>query len=223
VTSPADAREKVGQLLDSGAEVISIHLGEQPSLSADEVAAIVQVAHGRGVPVAAGVRFSSNQALALDAGVDNASIDGDDELPDEILGRLVKSGLTVVPALEFFTGMGYSYYAKENFRRFVAAGGKVALGTGYTTRLGGMSLGMPIKEMEMMAQAGMTPMQIIVAATLQAARVCHREKDLGTVEAGKIADLLVVKGDPLADLQALTRACLVLRDGVVIRPNHCAQ
>jgi imidazolonepropionase-like amidohydrolase len=223
VTSPADARQKVGQLLDSGADVVAIHLGEQPSLSADEVAAIVQVAHGRGMPVSAGVRFSANQALALDAGVDDASIDGDAELPDEILGRLIKSDLTVFPELEFFTGLTMSYYAKANFRRFVAAGGKVALGTGYTTRFGGMSLGMPIQEIRMMAQAGMTPMQIVVAATQQAARVCHREKDLGTVEVGKIADLLVVKGDPLTDIQALTQACLVLRDGVVIRPNSCAQ
>ena len=67
------------------------------------------------------------------------------------------------------------------------------------------------------AEAGMTPMQIIVAATLTAARVSNLANDLGTLEQGKIADVLVVDGDPLSDLEALTEARLVIHEGTVIR------
>jgi imidazolonepropionase-like amidohydrolase len=68
-----------------------------------------------------------------------------------------------------------------------------------------------------MAEAGMTPMQIIVAATRNAATVCGLARELGTLEAGKLADVLVVEGDPLGDLHALTEPRLVLRDGVIIQ------
>jgi imidazolonepropionase-like amidohydrolase len=79
----------------------------------------------------------------------------------------------------------------------------VALGTdfeGYDTPF---QLGMPTKEIAWMSEAGMTPMQIIVAATKNAAQVSNMEQDLGTLEVGKIADVLIVKSDPLQDLQAL--------------------
>ena len=76
---------------------------------------------------------------------------------------------------------------------------------------------MPIVEMELMLQAGMSPMQIIVAATRNAARVSNRLADLGTVEVGKVADLVVVRGDPLQDIHAMANVLLVLRSGVVIR------
>jgi imidazolonepropionase-like amidohydrolase len=68
-----------------------------------------------------------------------------------------------------------------------------------------------------MRQAGMSPAAIIEAATRNAARVCGLGDRLGTVEAGKVADLLVVRGDPLADLDALTDVRLVMRSGVIIR------
>ena len=60
-------------------------------------------------------------------------------------------------------------------------------------------------------------MSIIVAATRNAARVCNRGSELGTVEPGKIADLLVLSGDPLADLDVLTNVRMVLHNGVIIR------
>jgi len=70
---------------------------------------------------------------------------------------------------------------------------------------------------ELMLQAGMSPMQIIVAATRNAALVSNRLGDLGTVEVGKIADLIAVRGDPLQDIHALADVRLVLHSGVVIR------
>jgi imidazolonepropionase-like amidohydrolase len=76
-------------------------------------------------------------------------------------------------------------------------------------------LGMPITEIELVAQAGMTSMQIIVAGTRNAAHVCGLERELGTLESVELADMLVADGDPLADRHALTQTRLVLRDGVV--------
>ena len=95
--------------------------------------------------------------------------------------------------------------------------GTLALGTDYNGYDAPFQLGMPVMEMELMGQAGMSPMQIIVAATSEAARVCNRDADLGTVEVGKLADLVVVRGDPLQDIHAMADVRLVLRSGVAIR------
>ena len=72
-------------------------------------------------------------------------------------------------------------------------------------------------EIELMHQADMTPLQIIVAATRNAAHVCNLERDIGTLEPGKIADILVVKGNPLEDLRALADVRMVIHNGVIIR------
>jgi imidazolonepropionase-like amidohydrolase len=76
---------------------------------------------------------------------------------------------------------------------------------------------MPMIEIEHMQQAGMTAMQIIEAATRTAAEVCGLESELGTLEAGKRADILVVDGNPLSDVDALTHTLLVLHRGIVVR------
>jgi len=70
--------------------------------------------------------------------------------------------------------------------------------------------------MELMQEAGMTPMQIIVAGTQHGARASNLEAELGTLEVGKIADILVVEGDPLQDIHSLADAWLVVKEGVVI-------
>jgi imidazolonepropionase-like amidohydrolase len=63
----------------------------------------------------------------------------------------------------------------------------------------------------------MEPMDVLVAATRNSALVAGLGEELGTVEVGKRADILVVDGDPLGDIQTLTRPVLVLRDGAVVR------
>jgi len=105
----------------------------------------------------------------------------------------------------------------DNLRRYAAAGGQVALGTDYAGYTTPFQLGMPIKEMEWMLEAGMLPMQVIVAGTENAALVCNMGKDLGTLAVGKIADVLVVGGDPLQDIHALSDVRWVIHNGIVIR------
>jgi imidazolonepropionase-like amidohydrolase len=81
-------------------------------------------------------------------------------------------------------------------------------------------LGMPMREIEWMQAAGMSPLQIIIAATRNAAHVCNLERELGTLEPGKAADVLVVQGDPLRDLHALEQVGWVIDNGAVIRAEE---
>jgi imidazolonepropionase-like amidohydrolase len=76
---------------------------------------------------------------------------------------------------------------------------------------------MPVLEIELMQEAGMSPMEIIMAATKHAAHVCSLEEDLGTIESGKIADIIIVGTNPLDDLQALLDIRMVIHNGEVIR------
>ncbi|HEX2205172.1 MAG TPA: amidohydrolase family protein [Longimicrobium sp.] len=100
-----------------------------------------------------------------------------------------------------------------NLRRVVAAGIPVAMGTdaGNPLTLHGASV---YREMEAMAEAGMTPMQVLVASTRTAARAMGRE-DIGTLETGKLADLVVLDADPLASVANLRRVRLVARGGEI--------
>jgi imidazolonepropionase-like amidohydrolase len=105
----------------------------------------------------------------------------------------------------------------NNLGRLVERGVKIALGTDYDIQYG-LELGMPSEEIRLMFQSGMTPMQIIVAATKHGAHVCNMEDEIGTLETGKIADILVVNGDPLDDLNVLKHnVMMVFHSGTLIR------
>jgi imidazolonepropionase-like amidohydrolase len=102
----------------------------------------------------------------------------------------------------------------SNLLRLHRAGIPIAMGTdaGNPLTLHGPSVH---AEMLAMQEAGLSPMSVLVAATRDAARAMGREDDLGTVEAGKIADLVVVEGDPTLDTRNLRRLTRVIRAGVV--------
>lgn len=226
VVSPEDARQKVGQLLNAGADIVklAIECGENfglsiPSLSPLEASAAVQTAHERGTVVSAHVLVSSDLARALDAGVDDIAHMVVDSLPDALIAAMIRDSVFWIPTLELWKNVGYGFgdVAIGNLRKFVQAGGRVVLGTDYDGYDRPFQLGMPIREMEWMLEAGMSAMQVIVAGTRNAARVCNRQTDLGTLEVGKIADILVVTGDPLEDIHALADVRLVIRNGVIIR------
>jgi len=225
ITSPEDASEKTNQLLDDGADVIKISLESGyifrekiPMLSTEEAAAIAQAAHERGTLVSAHVTASQDLWRALDARVDDIAHMVTNTLPDQLIERLVENDVYWVPTLELWNNVGYGEErAIANLRKFVEAGGKVALGTDYAGYNARFDLGMPITEIELMQEAGMTPMQIIIAGTQNAAHVCDLDHELGTLEVGKIADVLIVDGDPLEDIHALTNTRMVIHNGVVIR------
>ncbi|MFC2133858.1 amidohydrolase family protein [Bacteroidota bacterium] len=231
VTSPSDAVTKVNDLIDAGADLIKIAIEDNlqgrswPMLSQEEVNAIVETAHNGNIPVSAHISRSHQLAMAIEAGVDDVNHMIVDYLSPALIVQMIEIDMYWVPTLELWYGVsglyGSGWYTvpRENLRRFVEAGGKVALGTDYAGYTTPFDLGMPMTEIEKMTEAGMTPMQIIVAATKNAAHVCNLENDLGTIETGKIADLFVVTGNPLEDLETLMDISLVIHNGVIIVSN----
>jgi imidazolonepropionase-like amidohydrolase len=194
-----------------------------PLLSPWEATALVDTAHERGKPVTAHVTNARDLERALDAGVDEIAHMVVDKLSEQLISRMIETGTRWVPTLELWQGVSriypinYGSMAIKNLALFIEAGGEVVLGTDYAGAPNvDFDLGMPIHEIEWMQEAGMTPMQIIVAATKNGACSCNMENELGTLEAGKLADVLVVDGDPLADINALTNAHLILREGKAI-------
>ena len=228
VTSPEEARQAVNKLIDDGADVIKTAMesgyafGQSgwPLLSPWEATALVDTAHERGKPVTAHVTSARDLERALDAGVDEIAHMVVDKLSEQLISRMVETGTRWVPTLELWQGVSRKYHinhgsmAINNLALFLEAGGEVVLGTDYAgARQVDFDLGMPIHEIKWMQEAGMTPLQIIVAATRNGARSCNIERELGTLEKGKLADVLVVDGDPLVDVHALTKARLILREG----------
>jgi imidazolonepropionase-like amidohydrolase len=226
VRSEQDALAKVDREIDLGVDFVKIILQEPSfprfaSLSPKLAATIVDRAHGRGVPVTAHVGTSADLGTALDLGVDDIAHIASDELPQELIDRMVALHICLEPTLTNWAAASSAERSvvMDNFRRFVAAGGIVALGAEHihTARNVGPFVGFPMAELQMMREGGMGPMQIIVAMTGNAARACRLQDQIGTLEPGKIADILVLDGDPLADLAAFTRVALVVHGGTVIR------
>jgi imidazolonepropionase-like amidohydrolase len=225
VTSPGDARKKIKQLLDEGADIIKIALESGasfnrtiPILSLEEAVTIVDVAHKSGTVVSAHVLDSKDLEHALNAGVDDIAHMVWDNPDDRLLERVKNQGVYWVPTLELWyavdTGLGDA--ASHTLNRFVQVGGQVALGTDYDGYDSPFDLGMPIREIKWMLAAGMTPMQVIVAATKNAAHVCNIENEVGTLEKGKSADILIVDGNPLDDINSLFNKRMVICRGKII-------
>jgi len=97
---------------------------------------------------------------------------------------------------------------------FHEMGGSVGLGTDFNINIG-MARAIPLKELEMLNAAGLDPLEVIEASTQNAAAACGLRDELGTIEVGKIADLIVVPGDPLKDFAVLGEVTLVIKDGQI--------
>lgn len=222
VTSVAQARQQAESLLDGPADILKIAIefagGQLPVLSTAEARAITDVAHARGTLVSAHVAFNEDveHALAVDAD-DLAHMVWRESLPLTLAQRVARANVYWVPTLELWACVDSPWMAIANLRRFVDAGGQVAMGTDFAGYSCDWEIGMPMTELRYMRQAGMSPMQIIVASTRNGARVCNLEDEIGTLEAGKLADILVVDGDPLVSIEALGRTTMVIHEGHVIR------
>ncbi|HSN65992.1 MAG TPA: amidohydrolase family protein, partial [Fusibacter sp.] len=106
---------------------------------------------------------------------------------------------------------------KQNVLRFVEAGGIIALGDDYIEEEAPWyRLGMPIMELKLLKEAGLTNMQIIVAATQNGSIVCGLDKEIGTIETGKRADILIVEGNPLENLDNISNVRMVIKEGHII-------
>jgi len=228
VSSAAEARQFVIDEIAIGADLIKVAVEDGiagrtdlPVLSAEALAAIVSTAHERGKRVSAHITDARFLQTVVSAGVDDAAHAVWDTAADSLFRDMIARRIVMVPTLTVFDAYNSLAGAQACVRRFAALGGEVALGSDYTdipqNNFPHFELGMPMHEVECLTGAGLTPMQIIVAATRNAARVCGLGDELGTLEVGKTADVLVVNGDPLTNLSALAHPRLVIRLGQVIR------
>jgi imidazolonepropionase-like amidohydrolase len=159
---------------------------------------------------------------SLTAGVD--SIEHGIAIPDDLLDAMVAKGVYLCPTLtvtEFVApGRGGVWakipqYHRDTFQRALRKGVKIAFGTD----AGGFAWDAvnQAKEFGYETRYGMTPMQAIQSATRVAAEMLGMSDQLGTVEAGKLADIVAVPGNPLDDITVLERVGFVMKNGEVYR------
>jgi imidazolonepropionase-like amidohydrolase len=238
VTSAADARDVVRRMVRAGADVIKCattggassrpgHGPRDAAFGLDEMRALVEEAHALGRRVMCHALGGRGLDIAIAAGVD--SIEHGSYLDEDPrhLEQMAERGIFFVPTL-----LVYEYHRRSpqphvreraqalhehhvaSIRRALELGVKVVAGTD----AGGHGHPANAGELECLVRAGMTPMQALEAATLWAAQCLGQEEEIGTLAAGKLADLVVVRGDPLADIALLREPgniALVVKDGVV--------
>jgi len=186
-----------------------------PTLSMEELRSIVRAAHERNVMVRAHVTNPGEALAAARAGLDVLAHTPIHEMSDEVLQECAEAGLIFVSTANIW---GYPRGERgrpvgPNLYRYHQMGGIVAMGTDVPYQRGSI---MPIGEFELFIEAGFTAAEVLVASTRNSAMAIGRLDDLGTLEVGKLADIIVVAGDPLADIHALENVTVVIRDGEVI-------
>jgi imidazolonepropionase-like amidohydrolase len=236
---PYDCRRATRHAIKFGADWIKITAtggvlsdtatGTDQQMTDDELQEIVDTAHGLGVKVAAHAHGTDGINAALRAGVD--SIDHGTFLDKESIKLFKETGAYLVPTLSpgakipaimegnpFFTeaikakAHAAGAASMGNIGNAYKAGVKIAFGTDSAVTPHGLNG----QEFALMIQAGMSEMDAIRAATVATADLLDRSDELGTIEEGKIADLIAVAGNPLEDITELERVTTVIRDGRVI-------
>jgi len=235
---PIEARRAAREQLDKGADWIKVYmthrswvdregkLVSQPTLTVEELRAVVDEVHGWGRKVACHAYNGIGLKRALDGGCD--SIEHGLDLTDEEVAQMIKQGTWYVPTLAVYykdldppdTPSGQRDRQRialhgASFTRALRAGVKIAFGTD----VGGFPWSESIaQEFTREVEFGMTPMQAIQSATTRAAELLGMNGEIGVIAPGARADLMAVEGDPLADVAALGNAVFVMKAGKVYRP-----
>jgi len=237
IDGPVEARKAAREQLDHGADWIKVYMthrswvgkdGElvsQPTLTVDELRAIVDETHGWGKKVACHAYSGEGLQRALDGGCD--SIEHGLALTDANIAQMLKQGTWLCPTLSVYyydhspadTPAGQRDRKRvsaheESFRKALKAGVKIAFGTD----MGGISWTEPIaQEFPRMVAFGMTPMQAIQSATSRAAELLDMRRRIGVIAPGAFADIVAVSGDPLANVEILSNVRFVMKDGKVFK------
>ena len=244
---PEAFREAALAEIDAGCSHIKVfitggiaNLGEtfdHPEMSREEMRATVQAASERKKYVVAHAGSSKAINWALDAGV--RSFEHAYDLDEETAGRMAAKGVFLTPTLcvtrsqEWMRWKGFEEFQIEtslevgpmhlaSIRRAVAAGVTMVNGTDYPPGdpIGGTSVA--VHEMMLMEGAGLDPRSALAGATSNAARLLGLESQIGTVEQGKMADLVAVEENPLSDVSAMRDISFVMQSGRVVRDDRSA-
>lgn len=229
VGSEEQARSEVRRLAANGVDAIKVVYSDGepefnssfPKLSREIVQAIVVEARSFGLPVTAHVTDESLTLEALAAGVSGVEHGPNTTLDSDALGRALKSPeRSLVPTLATLAARATPSLQMRS--RTVAAlhGAGVRIVVGTDTRLQmppGLST---IRELELLVNAGLSPEDALAAATTVAARHLEMEREIGSLEPGMAADILLVRGDPLRNIEDLHQVDAVVQSGrVAFRPS----
>lgn len=235
-----DAWKAVRQHYKDGADLIKImpsggvldesNSVDNPQLTIDEIKAVVAAAHDYGFTVAAHAHGAEGIRRAVVGGVD--SIEHGTFMNDEDMKLMKQHGTWYVPTIiagryvqEMAEKPGYyppqvaakakqvGPIIQQTAGKAYKAGVKIAFGTDAAVYPHGRNA----KEFEYMVEAGMPPAFVLQAATTHAAELLKKSADLGSVEAGKLADVVAVDGNPLEDIRRMQRVGFVMKDGVVYK------
>jgi imidazolonepropionase-like amidohydrolase len=241
VDSPEAARRIVRRLRQEGVDLIKImpsggvlSIGDDPSkqlMADDEIKAVIDTAHSLGLKVAAHAHGKQAIDAAVRLGID--SIEHGSYADAETYKLMKAHGTYLVPTM--LIAMSVVEVAKthpeqlnpssaakalvigplirENLHNAYLAGVKIAFGTDE----GLVPHGQNAREFALMVDAGMTPIDAIIAATGSAADLIGDTPDIGSVRPGRYADLVAVDGDPLADIALLQHVQFVMKGGVVYK------
>lgn len=240
VNGEVEAREAVRTRYQDGADVIKITAtggvlsvaksGQNPQFMTDELDAIVQTAKDYGMTVAVHAHGKEGMKRAIEAGVD--SIEHGTYMDDEIRALMKKKGTYYVPTIlagkfvaekakidGFFPELVRPKAAaigpliQTTFERAHKAGVKIAFGTDS----GVSAHGDNAKEFALMVEAGMSPANALLSATVNSAELLGISDILGTLSEGKLADIVAVSGNPLEDISVMESVSFVMKDGVVYK------
>ena len=235
-----EARKAVRQRYKDGADLIKITAtggvlsvaksGQNPQFMQDEVEAIVATAKDYGMTVAVHAHGTEGMQRAIKAGGD--SIEHGTYMDADTIKLMKKHGTYYVPTIMagawvaekakidgFFPELVRPKAARigpliqETFARAYKAGVKIAFGTDS----GVSAHGDNAEEFALMVEAGMPAIEAIRSATYHAAKLLKVDDQLGTIEKGKLADLIAVAGDPLADIKTMQDVIFVMKDGQIYK------
>jgi imidazolonepropionase-like amidohydrolase len=236
VVDGADAaRKAVREQISHGADWIKVYsdrsyrvredgvLDDVPTFTLEELKAIVDETHRERHKVASHAMALYGVHNSIEAGVD--SIEHGNYIADDDMKAMVAHGTFYVPTIyvgayvaEGRAAAGAPVWVKmlsiheDTFRRALKAGVKIAFGTD----AGGFAWTVnPAKEFAYMVKWGMTPAQALRSATTSAAELLGWSDQVGSIEAGKLADIVAVSGDPLGDVSVLEKVDFVMKGGKI--------
>lgn len=203
-------------------------------LSEEQMARAVEVAHRAGKKVMAHAEGAAGIKAAVRAGVD--SVEHGTMLDEEGAALMEQKGTWLVPTLYCFQHDLVTGTSRGRDPRSMAKGIAIVKAQGPAFKLAlqhhlkiayGVDDSQPevlSGEFDALVRGGMTPLQALQAATINGATLLSLDKDMGTVEPGKFADLVAVPGDPLTDITTMEHVAWVMKGGTVVKPlNHVSQ
>src|SRR5580698_260653 len=231
ISGVEDARRAVREQIGHGADLIKVYADwENPTLTVEEMSVIVDEAHKQKLKVAAHATTAEGIKNAVTAGVD--SIEHGNGANREDLEMMKAKGIFLVPTL----GMAYALsdpqrrdamspkerQRREAFRQKMQQVIQLADEIGVEMASGfdadsPQGQGKNANELVALTVVGMTPLRAIQAATVKASELIGWQDQIGTVEAGKFADLIAVEGDPIADITTLEKVKFVMKGGKVVK------